>query len=76
MNKQTRKDLRTIINEIEALKASLEEIRDCEQSSYDNLPESLQGSERGDKFQYSIDYIESSIDGLIDVVDSINEAIE
>jgi hypothetical protein len=54
MNNQRRKDIQKLIVKLEDLEAlkneiqeTLEGIRDEEQEYYDNMPENLQGSDRG-----------------------------
>ena len=47
--------LKEIGNELD----SLESIKDEEQESFDNLPESLQEAEKGEIMGWNIDYLES-----------------
>ena len=66
MNAKRRNAINSIINDLidkfEEIKAEaidqLSEIRDEEQEAYDNLPESLQDSERGENMQNCIDALE------------------
>ena len=66
MNTKRRNTIDSVINELiekfEEIKAEaidqLSEIRDEEQEAYDNLPESLQESERGENMQNCIDALE------------------
>lgn len=66
MNAKRRDRIDSVINELierfEEIKAEaidqLSEIRDEEQEAYDNLPESLQESERGENMQNCIDALE------------------
>lgn len=66
MNAKRRNAIDSVINELiekfEEIKAEaidqLSEIRDEEQEAYDNLPESLQESERGENMQDCIDALE------------------
>lgn len=55
MNAQDRKEISNIISELEALQAKVEELgsqlrdlAEAEQDKFDNLPEGLQASERGE----------------------------
>ena len=52
----------------------MEEVKDEEAEAYENLPEGLQGSERGEAMQEAIDSLESAYDGLEDVISSVEEA--
>ena len=66
MNAKRRNAIDSVINELiekfEEIKAEaidqLSEIRDEEQEAYDNLPEALQDSERGENMQNCIDALE------------------
>lgn len=66
MNAKRRNAIDSVINDLidkfEEIKAEaidqLSEIRDEEQEAYDNLPESLQESERGENMQNCIDALE------------------
>ena len=66
MNAKRRNAIESVVNELiekfEEIKAEaidqLSEIRDEEQEAYDNLPEALQESERGENMQNCIDALE------------------
>ena len=47
MNKQRRKKVEGVFDQLQAMIMELEEIRDEEQDAFDNLPEGIQESERG-----------------------------
>ena len=75
MNKTRRKELANIVTMLEELDALREEIRerladvlDEEQEALDNLPESLQESERGEQMQEYIDTMEN-VTGELDLLD-------
>lgn len=76
MNKQRRKALDTLYQKIEALSQELNEVLDAEQEAYDNLPESLQESERGEAMYEAIDNIESALSSLEEAQDYILEAVD
>lgn len=87
MNAKRRNAIECVINELierfEEIKAEaidqLSEIRDEEQEAYDNLPESLQDSERGENMQDCIDALEEfmsdlenmEIEGTDDLIEEI-----
>ena len=63
------------------IKEKLSELRDMidmvlseEQEAYDNLPESLQESERGEAMQAAIDAMESAMDSCEEAEESLEEA--
>lgn len=87
MNNDRRARLNAIIKQIEDLNekqkeiaVSLDEIFDEENASYDNMPESLQTSEKGQLMQSSCDALETAIDlvaslDLDEVIENINKAM-
>ena len=74
MNKVRRKQLADIRAKIEELQDLLEEVRDEEQEAFDNLPESLQSSERGQAMENAIYYMDEAAGQLADAYDSLEEA--
>lgn len=71
MNKARRASLKLALTKIETLTACIEEIKedlqsvlDEEEEAYENLPESIQGSERGELMQEYIEALEAAIDSL------------
>ena len=64
MNKQRRKQIAAAMELIEQAQAILEEVIAEEQEAFDNLPESLQTSERGELMEEYIYTLESFQDGL------------
>lgn len=62
MNKERRKQLNEIAEQIGSLKDQLESLRDEEQDYYDNMPESFQGGEKGERARTAIDSMDSALD--------------
>lgn len=54
---------------------SLEEVRDEEESKYDNMPESLQNGANGERIQAAIDALQTAVDNLESAVDELNTGI-
>lgn len=85
MNKIRRKSLAEVIAKLEELDSIRQEamemlsaIIDEEQETYDNLPESLQYSERGEQMQEYIDSMQEVTDeldsfGTSDWIDTLSE---
>ena len=74
MNKERRKRLAIAYGLIEEVKAILEEVKDDEIESYENLPESFQNGERGEEMQGYIEMLDEAYNYLDDassVVDQI-----
>jgi len=72
MNKRRMKNLTDIVARIEALADELREALDAETAAFEAMPESLQGSERGERSQSAIDYIEEAASALDDAVEAIH----
>lgn len=64
MNKARRKELAEIVELLEEARERLEAVRDEEEEALENLPESLQASERGGAMQAAIDAMEDVLDAL------------
>ena len=87
MNNARRKDLRKLIAQLEKIDFELREISSAlgdliteEEEAYDNLPEGIQASERGEQMQEIIDQLynaQSDLDDikLEEVYNQIEEAI-
>jgi exonuclease VII small subunit len=80
MNATQRKTLNEYISKLENIQADLQVIRDeidqmkdTEQEKYDNMPESFQDGEKGEKLQQVIDYLEESVNAFESANDSITE---
>ena len=85
MNNKRRKKIKTMIgtletiqtfanyNLIESIKDEIEDILWEEQDAYDNMPENLQYSMRGEESSDAIDYLQEAVDKLDEAVDILNE---
>ena len=69
MNNKRRKEISKIVSTLEDVRDRLSDIVDEEQCAFDNMPESIQGSDRGCES-------EEAIDCLNDALDSIESALE
>ena len=76
MNAQRRKQITAAQEKIRAAIEALETLRDEEQDSFENLPESMQQGERGEKMQSAVDSIESAIGDLENAESSLEEATQ
>jgi hypothetical protein len=79
MNKARRKELVDLVRELRSAKDkddiysvinTLENIRDDEESYYDNIPENLQSSQRAYDSENAIDNMNTALDLLNDIYDS------
>ena len=76
MNKMNRKQLSDLISRIETLHEELDEIKDGEEEKYDNMPENLQESDRGETLSDIIDCLDSAAEDLNNAVENIQSAID
>lgn len=89
MNNSRRKDLRKVAQQLnlasekikdavailENAKGDIEMVADDEQMSYDNLPESLQDTERGEKMLDNVEEITELADRLDELKDDIESFV-
>ena len=76
MNKIRRKNLQSIIDQLEELKGSLEDLQAEEEEYRDNIPENMQDSERYEKADDACDNLSDAVDSLEEAIACIEAAIE
>lgn len=77
MNKARRKQLEDLIEQLSGIKDSIEAVMEEEQEAFDNLPEGIQASERGETMQENIDNLQTAADSLeSEVIDYIQGVID
>lgn len=76
MNAQRRKEIQKAIALIEEARTILDYVAEEEREAYDNLPESLQYSERGERMEEIADSIESVCSELEDQVSELEGVLE
>ena len=76
MNNNRRKTIQGIRDSIIDLQTKLEEVQSEEQDAYDNLPESLQESEKGQVMYDALDNIESAISSLNEAMEYLDNSIQ
>lgn len=77
MNKTRRKQLEDLIEQLSEIKDSIEAVMEEEQEAFDNLPEGIQASERGEAMQENIDNLQTAADSLeSEVIDYIQGVID
>lgn len=74
MNRIRRRSLKAILGQLDELSTVLETVKEAlqdvlteEQEAYDNLPEGLQETERGQQMQEYIEALEGVVDSLGDL---------
>lgn len=74
MNNDRRKRIDAMISRLEEIRDEIDAIREEEQDAFDNMPESLQNSERGDMAQEAISNLENvDVDEIISYLESAKE---
>lgn len=67
MNKERRSKIAKALELIDNAKTILEEVKDEEESCYDNLPDNLRESEKGETMQENVNDLNECIDYLDDM---------
>ncbi|MBR1834471.1 MAG: hypothetical protein IJ785_03060 [Bacteroidales bacterium] len=73
MNAQGRKEIAKYIALLDEIKSKLESMKDDEKMKYDNMPEGLQESERGEQMQEAIEALDDAVMSLDEAIDRLNE---
>lgn len=73
MNKVRRKRIQEAISKLEEAKQILEEVQVEEQDSFDNLPGSLQDSEKGEQMCDNISFLDDVVSDLDDQMGQLEE---
>lgn len=87
MNKQRRKEIDSVINQLTLQRDQLElqtlideidtsyieSLRDEEQDCFDNLPEGLQQSERGEQMEEAVSFMDDAISAIEDINNLLEE---
>lgn len=74
MNKERRKEIDAVIQDLESAKERLESIRDEEQDYFDNMPESFQYAEKGEAAEEAINNLDYAIDQIDEVIENAEQA--
>lgn len=76
MNAVRRKSISKIWDKLEELKIDLEALADEEREAFENLPEGIQYSERGEAMEEAADNLQEQADALQDILDALSEVTE
>lgn len=76
MNKQRRAKLDEAHSKLLEAYYIIEEVKDEEEEAYDNMPENLQGSERGERMEECIGTLEEIYDGIDEYMSELYDIIE
>ena len=75
MNKERRRRLRQIVDQGNQLLEDLRAIQEEEQDALDNMPESLQGTERYEAMEMAGELLEEAADNLEDLINRCLEEL-
>lgn len=75
MNKERRKWAGKVQDKLMEAQADIEEIKCEEETAYDNLPDGIQDSERGEAMQEAIELLEAAYDSVQDAIDNLSELL-
>lgn len=73
MNKQRRQLIKNNISILENIKSNLEDILSDEECYFDNMPENLQGSLRGEESEEAIDLLNDAIDNIDECINNLED---
>ena len=73
MNKQRRNEIQNILSEIQNIKTRLELVQMNEEMAFDNMPENLQYSMRGEESQEAIDSISTAVESLEEAICNLSD---
>lgn len=73
MNKYRREQIRKALQLVEEAYSLLSVAKDEEEMAYENLPESLQSSERGEAMQENVDNLDTAVTALEEAKDALDE---
>ena len=74
MNNPRRRKISKLIEQLDALKAELEEILEEESEAFDNIPEAFAETDRYAAAEEALDNLDTAFGGLEEVIDSLTEA--
>lgn len=74
MNAQRRKEIQDVLNELADLRSRVETLQSDEQEAFDNMPESLQQSGRGQASESAASALENALTAFDEIESSLNEA--
>lgn len=76
MNNARRKEINRVVGTLQEALAELESLRDEEQDYFDNMPENLQGSERGSAAEQAASNLSEACSGIEEAISSAESSME
>ncbi len=75
MNAQRRKAIEEVLNELADLRSRVDAIHGEEEDAYDNMPEGLKASERGQASEAAASALDDALTAFDEIESSLNEAM-
>lgn len=75
MNKDRRAQIQKLIDKLYEIQGDIDFLKDEEQEYYDNMPESIQAGEKGDKAQEAVDNLDYAYSSIDEVIEYLEEAL-
>ena len=76
MNKERRKRIQEIVDNLEEIKGRINEIQEEERECFDNLSEGLQQTERGQGYEAAAESLSEAEMNVDDVISALDAAME
>lgn len=76
MNNARRKQIQAVLNELADLRSRVEELQGEEQDAFDNMPEGLQQSERGQASEQAADALDTALSAFDEVESALDDAAQ
>lgn len=76
MNAERRKQLSGIVDKLDEVREELEAVKEDEETAFENMPESLQSSERGEAMQSAIDVLTDASETLEYALNELQGLVE
>ncbi len=73
MNNTRRKAIEKIVSELQGLQAKLTDIAGEERDYYDNMPENMQGSEKGERAEEVANTLQEAADEIDNIIGNLED---
>lgn len=74
MNRERRKAIDAVFDQLEELKGEIERIREEEEEYFENMPESIQYGEKGELAEASIEELDNAYNSIGDAMQALEGA--
>jgi len=71
MNDDRRKKVQEALSKLDDCKSIIEDVRDGEQESFDNMPENMAAGEKGQKIEANVEYLDEAVNSVGEAIDQL-----